>query len=365
MARIAHFLLVPELAGSPPNKAAITAWLHLGHQVDVFSPEKPADVSVYGPKVTSQKVAYGYKWMLRHSLSPRWARYDAFSGTTEKPLAVAGLLSQLHRRPLITFADEIYAGSYFGTRSEGWKSLCRRGMRRACLTVVNEEERVALQRDYAGMTGDQKIVVYPGCFHQSIPAGDRLGMRRSRGIPDDALVLSYSGVFNQGNGGLWLTQALERSPNLWVWGQILHRDPLVLDLLRQARGSERLVLEPNRLDWEDAWASMAAVDIGQVVYLQDAPQFRHMGTASNRLCMFLSMGVPVIASRQPSFAFIEDYDCGVLIDNSDQFPKAVEQIAAKLPAMKANALTCAKKYLRAAERYEQLKSALEVVLKPH
>lgn len=359
----AHFLLIPELAHSPPNDAAVTALLDLGYAVDLYAPGGPFDVSRYGPGVRAFPVEYGYRWMLRHLWSPRWRRYACFSGTTEDPLAVVGLLGWLHRRPVVTFADEIRSGDYAGNRGHRWKQLCRFGMRRSRLTIVNEAERIELQREYAGLGADQPIQVYPGCFRQPPPLGDRRALRAARGIPEDALVLCYSGAFNHGNGGLWLAEMLTACPQLWVWGQVLHRDPLVNGLLRYLRGSERLILERQRLTWQDAWASMAAADIGLVVYLQDAPQFRHMGTASNRLCMFLAMGVPVIASRQPSFAFIEDYDCGVLVDRSDELPDAVARIVDRLDVMKANALTCAREYIRAPERWRILRAALEEVLR--
>jgi glycosyltransferase involved in cell wall biosynthesis len=362
--RIAHFLLVPELAGSPPNRAALDAYRDLGFHIDLYAPRGGPDVSDLGEHVSALPVEYGVRWLARHAASPRWRRYSAFSGTTEDPQAVAGLLSRLHRRPLITFADEIYSGTYAGDRPRRWKQLCRQGMARARLTIVNEAERIPLQRDYAGLPPDAPVIVYPGCFHAPPEPGDRQALRAFRGLPQDALVLAYSGVFNHGNGGLWLLRALEDCPELWVWGQVLHNDPLVNGLLTQVRGGERLVLEPSRLGWREAWASMAAVDIGQVVYLSDAPQFRHMGIASNRLCMFLTMGVPVIASRQPSFAFLEEHDCGVLIDGPEQMAEAVRRIAARLETMKANALRCSQEVIRAPQRWQELREAIAAVVPP-
>jgi len=75
------------------------------------------------------------------------------------------------------------------------------------------------------------------------------------------------------------------------------------------------------------------LDIGLAIYTNPAPQFQHMGISSNRLCMFLAMGVPVIATRQPSFRFIKDYNCGILVENYDQFLAAIRHIGAHLPSM--------------------------------
>jgi hypothetical protein len=234
-------------------------------------------------------------------------------------------------------------------------------MRRSRFTIVNDESRIELQRSYASLGPTHPIIVYPGCFREPPPPADRETLRAERQIPLDAFVVSYSGVFNLGNGGLWLAALLDQRRDVRVWGQVVSVDPLVRGLLASLRGAERLYLEPARLSWRDAWTSMAAVDMGIVVYLQDGPQFRNMGVASNRLCMFLSMGVPVVASRQPSFEFIERYECGVLVDDETAFVKAVDTIRNNLAPMKENALRCAREYIRAKERHRGLVETLRTL----
>lgn len=360
--RIAHFLQNPYLDGSPPNEALVAIYHHLGYAVDLYSTWDVRTMPPDSPNLRRREVTYAARGGLRALTQPHWRNYAAISATTEDPMALAGALAALWRVPLVTLADEIRTGSYAGNRHPRWKALCRAGMRRSVLTIVNEEQRVDLQRSYAGLASDAVIKVYPGCYRQTPSPGDRVALRAARGLPDDALVLCYSGIMNHGNGGLWMAEALRACPDLWVWGQIVNLDPLTRGLLERLQGSERLVLERERLSWQDAWASMAAADIGMVVYLQDAPQYRHMGIASNRLCMFLAMGVPVIASRQPSFEFIERYDCGVLVDGPEAMAAAVERIGQRLPQMRANALTCAREYIRAGERWLELRDALARVL---
>ncbi len=353
--RAAHFLLNPDLAGSPPNEAIVAGLRELGYTVDLFAAGNAGVTGVTGI------VEYGNRWIAKNVLSGRWRSYDLFSGTTEDPMAVVGLLSRVHRRPCFTLADEIFSGSYAGNRSARWKALCRSGMRRGRFTIVNDEARIEVQRTYAELPSSHPIVVYPGCFREAPPPGDRARLRAERGIPHDAFAVAYSGVFNLGNGGLWMATLLEQRQDVYVWGQVVGVDSLVRGLLARLRGSERLRLDSSRLSWREAWSSMAAADVGIVVYLQDAPQFRNMGISSNRLCMFLSMGVPVVASRQPSFEFIERYDCGVLVDDEAGFAKAVDTIRSNLAAMKANALRCAREHIRAAERYRALVETMRSV----
>lgn len=360
--RAAHFVSSEYLVDNPSNNALITALLELGYAVDVFTPATDVDLSHYGPEVSAHHAKFGYRWLAGHLIDPRWLGYSLFSGTTEDPMATAGLLARIYRKRCITVADEIKSGSAGGNRSQRWKSLCRFGMRASDLTIVNEVERVEVQRAYAGLDRAHPIVVMPNCFRDPPEPGDRQALRRERKIPLDALVVCYSGVFSRGNGGMWFAKALAERTDTWFWGQVVPEDPMVGDLLPLLKGSERLVLEPGPLGWRFPWMSMAAADIGVVIYLQDAPQFRHMGIASNRLCMFLTMGVPVIASRQSSFEFIEQYECGVLVDSAEEFVAAIAHIRPKLVEMRANALRCSHEYIRAQEHWVEQRNAIANVL---
>ena len=364
--RAAHFLLVPELLYSPPNRAIIEALLSCGYRVDVFAPGTPPDPSAYGPAVTTHRADYTVRWLSRHLADRRWWGYSCFSGTSEDPLAVVGLLAALTGRPSFLLVDEIKSGSYRGDSPERWKQLCRWAMRRARFTIVNDDSRVALLRDYASLPPGAEVVVYPGCFHQP-PAPDpalRRELRHRWGLPQDALVIASSGALNLTAGADWLVQALQEEPSLHAVIQPLAVSPLCLFLLGRLGLGERLYLQQERLGWQEAWQSAVGLDIGLAIYTNPAPQFQHMGTSSNRLCMFLAMGVPVIASRQPSFAFIETYDCGVLVETYAEFLAAVRHIGRNLPAMRANCHRCFQEFIMPPERYPRLRDAIAGLARP-
>ena len=342
----AHFLLISELAGSPPNDAIVSALREFGYKVDLYAPGGDLPVE------------YSNKWILKNLFSSRWSKYDLFSGTAEDPMAVAGVLAFWNRRPSFTLADEIRSGSYYGNRAESWKKLCRWGMRRSNFTIVNDESRIQLQRKYAGLSEKHKIIVYPGCFRELPAPGDREALRAKWGIPADALTIAFSGGLSVYSGFPWMMKALELKPEAYLVLQVANSDPL----LEQARNKERIYIEPQRLGWRESWSTMSAVDIGTAIYHHSGPQFQNMSTSSNRICMFLSMGVPVIASRQPSFAFLEKYDCGVLVGNEEEFIKAIGHIQARLSQMKENARRCAREYIDAPGKYRQLVESLREVI---
>ena len=70
--RAAHFLLVPELLDSPPNRAIIEALLASGHEVHVFAPGQAPDGAVYGPAVHGHRADDTFCWLLRNLGDPRW-----------------------------------------------------------------------------------------------------------------------------------------------------------------------------------------------------------------------------------------------------------------------------------------------------
>lgn len=354
---VAHFLLISDLATSPPNDAFVRAYNELGYDVEMFAPpggEHDGELGI---------ARYGYRWLLRNIFSFRWAKYAAFSCTSEDPIAVAGLLAFIWRKPLVFLSDEIKSGTYRGNRSERWKRLCRWCMRRASFTIVNDESRMALQRNYAGLTSDQQVVVFPGCFVSPPEPDDRLQIRQQWGVPDDDLVLCFSGGCSLFLGIDWVLDCLDHHSRLSLVVQLLNVSEMNRYLLANHKHAERIHTEQQRLSWQQAWASMGGVDIGIAVYSNPADQFQLMGISSNRLCMFLAMGVPVIVSKQASFQFVEDYDCGVMVENAEEFSQALGVIEKNLTSMRQNALKCAREYINTEGKYRDLLDSLKATLR--
>ncbi len=352
--RAAHFLLVPELADSPPNGALVRAYQSAGLAVDLFAPGDGHFPHGYGGEVATFSVEYGYRWLSRNGWHPSWRRYSLFSGTAEDPLAVVGILSAIHRRPSIALVDEIKSGSYRGDARESWKKLCRWAIRRAAIRIVNDPSRIDLLREYAELAPKSEVFVYPGGFVEPPAPVDREEQRRRWGVPPGGVVVGLSGGFNLSSGADWLIEAVQASPRLHAVVQPLGADEMTRFLLERLRDSDRIHVETRRLGWREAWSQAAAFDIGMAVYRNPAPQFQHMGTSSNRLCMCLAMGVPVIASRQPSFQFLERYDCGILVESSREVNSAIQAIRERLVTMRENAKTCWRDDVATGRRYREL-----------
>ncbi len=334
-------------------------------QVDVFAPAMSKGVD-YGGGVRTAPVTYGWTWLLKNAWRPRWKSYACFSGTSEDPLAVVGVLSALHRRPCFVLADEIKSDLYYGNRPEAWKRLCRWTNRRAKLNIVNDDARLDLLRDYASLPKDARLIVYPGCYHQppSPPADHRLQLRRQWGIPTDAFVLGASGHFNLYIGADLLLDALAADPTLYAVVQPTSNNPFEQYLLNYISSTANMYVEQQVMSWQQSWESAVALDVGMAVYRHPGSQFQKMGISSNRLCMFLAMGVPVIGNRQPSYEFLERFGCGLMVSDSHEFQQALAYIRRNLVGMRQACKTCFDEYIMPPSRYEGLRKALAEVIVP-
>jgi hypothetical protein len=359
--RAAHFLLIPELLYSPPNRAIIEALLASDHEVHIFSPNLKSSPTEYGQNVITHHVTYSFRWVAKALLHPFWWSVACISGTSEEPLAVVGLLAFILHKKSFILVDEIKAGSYRGNSSERWKNLCRWAMKQAKFNIVNDQSRVSLLREYVPLPPQASIIVYPGCFHQPPePSGDyRKELRQQWHIPDQALVVASSGGFNLTAGADWLIKALQDRPELYAVIQPLGVDPLALFLLENLPSQDRVYLQRDRLSWNGAWRSAVGFDIGMAIYTNQAPQFQMMGISSNRLCMFIAMGVPIICSKQDSFAFVDKYDCGVIVSDYSEFLTAISYIASNLPQMRENCKRCFQDYIMPADRFPALSRAID------
>jgi len=359
--RAAHLLLIPELLYSPPNRAILEALLASGYEVHIFSPNLAPSLTEYGPNVFTHTASYSFRWIAKIILDPFWWSVSCISGTSEEPLAVVGLLAFLLRKKSFILADEIKAGSYRGNSSERWKNLCRWAMKQADFNIVNDQSRVSLLREYVPLPSHSQIIVYPGCFHQPPdPSGDyRNALRQQWQIPDQALVVASSGGFNLTAGADWLIKALQDKPELYAVIQPLGVDPLALFLLENIPSIDRVFLQRDRLSWNEAWRSAVGFDIGMAIYTNQAPQFQKMGISSNRLCMFIAMGVPIICSMQDSFAFVSRYECGVVVSDYTEFLEAISYISSNLTQMRENCRRCFHDYIMPTDRFPALSRAID------
>lgn len=309
--RAAYFAQRADYFGRPFCDTILLALHDAGFDVDYFAPNGELPQDLY-PHVRRRDVDYRRGWLQRELRPGRWRHYDVFLGNADLPMAFAGTLASMARKPVITACDEVYIGGYEGQAARHWKPVVKWAMRRSVFTIITSLVRIPLQREYAGLPENHEFFEVSSCF-----ATPYDGPRPEH----EGFVLSATGAFTPWNGAHWLVPLAGRIRILVQTGG--RPDPVTDAFLSRTEGFD---YRPERVGWREAAAITAGADASFVCYLSPFPEFQAMGVSSQKLCTSLWLGIPVIATRQPSFAFLEEYGAGILIDSQDELPAAIERV---------------------------------------
>jgi glycosyltransferase involved in cell wall biosynthesis len=360
--RAAYFELKANYFGRPFDDGILRALTACGYDVDVYAPDGAQPQQIYGPNVRRLSVDYRRSWITSHLSMAR--RYDLFLGTADLPMAFAGIFAALGRRRSVMASDEIFLGGYVGIARLYWDSIARRTMRGADLTILTDMLRAPLQREYAGLgTKPHRFVSYPCCYAEPYRGRSREEARRALGIADDETVLAFTGSFTELNGAQWLIRLIERTPpNVRVLVQTGGRpDPVTDALLTHLDHQGRVLYRPDRVEWLEAPEITIAADVSCVFYLTSLPDFQNLGASSQKLCTSLWIGVPVLATCQPSFTFIDDLQCGVTFSGEEQLDAALARLTADRHRFAANTAHAVTTHLRPADHLREVTDALRMV----
>lgn len=353
--RAAYFQLRADYFGRPMDDGILRALLGAGFDVDVFAPDGDLEQQEYGDRVRRRSAQYRRSWLQQNLGRRRWREYDLFLGTADLPMAFAGVLARLAGRPVVTVCDEIYLGGYRGEASLYWKSLTRWAMRRARFTIITDEVRIPLQREYAALSARHEFIPFPSSYATPYDGRTREEARRALGIEESWLVVSTTGAARPENGTHWLVRIAGHDGIRLMIQTAGRPDPVTDSLLTRL---DHAIYLPERVGFRQSAETTVAADIGGVFYLSPKPQFQKMGVSSQKLGMTLWLGIPVVATRQESFSFIEEFRCGELIEREDELPGALARIRERRDEYAANALRATAEYVRPAERLQYLTERL-------
>lgn len=98
----------------------------------------------------------------------------------------------------------------------------------------------------------------------------------------------------------------------------------------------------NALDNQMLDKMISSAQIGLALYSVEVLGYRAelMGLAGGKIGNYLKCGVPVIATRLPSLSYLEDYGCGILIENETQISEATDRIMREHQKYSENAYKC-------------------------
>lgn len=87
---------------------------------------------------------------------------------------------------------------------------------------------------------------------------------------------------------------------------------------------------------------VASAKIGIALYSLEELGYRaeNMGLAAGKIGNYLKCGIPVIATKVHSLSYLEDYKCGMLVDNPTQINDAINVILSNYDSYANNSYAC-------------------------
>ncbi len=259
---------------------------------------------------------------LFRQLTLRRPKYTWIVTVPQWGLHYAGLAARLAGIPVGCISDELRSDAEATTPvQKQWRARERRAHRRCRWTIALSQERADFIREENRLGAAHPIFIVPNAARG--PA-ERLPSRYYQDIlrlPAASRVLLHA-------GSLWWTAANELIESTQDWtsdwfivfqGRFAaprngpHDAPHV-------RLTEQ-VLPSSLLDY-----AASSATIGLALYDASRDNNRLMGTASGKLALYMKNALPVIATGQSGFGWLEREHCGACVSSVREIPAAADRI---------------------------------------
>lgn len=276
-----------------------------------------------------------------------------FIGHDMHGLLPARLLATIYRRPLVYHCHDFTDASRklpLGSRIV--RAFEQRFARTADLVIVPDEERAAYVKRELGLKKSPVVVANAPLQR---PASSGAALRTAlaeRGKSFERV------VYRQGRiGAGHAIEATLRSIPLWrsaSWGFVVMGigEPEYLEglsALARSLGVERQFVVLPPVSYDKVLDFTPGADLGHALYEPVHINNVHMGTASNKVMEYMAAGLPLLVSNRSSLkALVENYECGVVADESRP-----ESIAAAINLLFEDAACARRLGAAAAESFDE------------
>lgn len=212
---------------------------------------------------------------------------------------------------------------------------------------------------------DGKCILYlPNASYTDEFRGSSDYLSKRLGIDRDKVLILHSG----GLDIMFMCKELATSAKNWDKNKVLvfhtshsvEKDPYYISMSHAIEGQDNVMFSMKPVPNDELDKLVASATIGVALYSVEELSYRaeYMGVAAGKIGNYLKCGVPVIVNRLPSLSYIEEFNCGILIDSLDDIESACNKIIANYEEFREGAYRCyneiwhPKQYLKCIE--EQL-----------
>jgi len=165
------------------------------------------------------------------------------------------------------------------------------------------------------------------------------------GCRDNSIIVLHSGGFGKWFKCHELISEAQHWPEeirlVFHTGRNMASDPYFVEAM-SADKTKRCIVSDSLLSNEELDEMVSSASVGIALYSVDALGYRAelMGLAAGKIGNYLKCGIPVIATRLPSLQYLEDYGCGILVDNEAEIIPAIQKIVNDRGYYRENAFKC-------------------------
>lgn len=192
---------------------------------------------------------------------------------------------------------------------------------------------------------EKQLLFLPNSTYTEETFGKTYYLHDKLNIPYNKLIILHSG----GLGKWFQCQELALSTKNWpenttlvfhtshqVESTAYYQDMVAKDF------KGKVLFSTKPVDTSELDTLVASAGIGVATYSIRELDYRakYMGLAAGKIGNYLKCGIPVIATKVSSLNYIEDYRCGVLIDDLSEMAQAISTICNDYNTYVNNAHTC-------------------------
>jgi hypothetical protein len=250
-------------------------------------------------------------------------KYDWLFAVPQWSLHYTSLAASLANIPMVCISDELKAEEEATSDVlKRWKHRERRAHQKCTFTIALSDPRAAFIRDEDCLGPDHPIVTVPNAAPG--PAGRLVShyYQDVLGIACDKRILLHAGSW------WWKRQFGDLEDVACGWGEsnVLVFQGRIQNHFPASAPHPNLrfnstVLPSDLLDY-----AVSSAHIGLALYDTRIANNRLMGTASGKITLYMKNMLPVIATANPSFDWIEREGCGVLVKDLRDIGAAVDHI---------------------------------------
>lgn len=238
----------------------------------------------------------------------------------------------------------------------------------ADMLITHDHWHSDFLKQYCKLDG-KEILYLPNATFTDEYRGTSDFLSKRLDLDSEKVIILHSG----GLGKMFMCKEFAESARKWSKDKVLvfhtshsvKNDPYYASMVQAIKGHDNVLFSMKPVSNEDLDKLVASSTIGVALYSVEELGYRaeYMGVAAGKIGNYLKCGVPVIVNRLPSLSYIEEFKCGILVDNIDDVETACDEILAHYEEFREGAYRCYKEMWHPKQYLESIEKELLYSLK--